>query len=71
MRLPVQGMIAAFTIEHLGPNATDDDRTAYRAYLAASLPSEVEADELKYFFEDAWDAAIRDWARLIGPFYPH
>jgi hypothetical protein len=71
MRTPVQSLIATMTLEQLGPRSSDEDRTAYGAYLTASLPCEVEADELRFLFEDAWDAAIRDWARLIGPFYPH
>jgi hypothetical protein len=71
MRTPVQALIATMTLEQLGPRSSDEDRTAYGAYLTASLPREVEADELRFLFEDAWDAAIRDWARLIGPFYPH
>lgn len=69
MLTPVHALIATVTLEQLGPGSSDDDRTAYGAYLAASLPVEVETDELKFFFEDAWNAAIRDWARLIGPFY--
>jgi hypothetical protein len=71
MRTPVEGLIATITLEQLGPGSTDEDRAAYRAYLASCLPLEVEADELRYFFEEAWDAAIRDWRRLIGPFYRH
>jgi hypothetical protein len=71
MRTPVEGVIATMAMAQLGPGSTEQDRQAYRAYLAACLPLEVEADELKFFFEEAWDAAIRDWQRLIGPFYRH
>jgi hypothetical protein len=71
MRTPVHALIATVTLEQLGPGSTDEDRSAYGAYLAARLPREVEADEVKYFFEDVWNEAIRDWSRLIGPFYKH
>lgn len=69
MRAQVRWMIAPVVIKQLGASATPADRAAYCAYLAASLPSEAEADEIKYLFEEAWDDAIRDWHRLIGPFY--
>jgi hypothetical protein len=69
MRTSVHALIATITLEHLGPGSSNEDRSAYGAYLAARLPGEVEADEVKYFFEDVWNEAIRDWAGLIGPFY--
>jgi hypothetical protein len=71
MLIRVSDWLAVAQAEHLGRKATDSDRDAYRAYLAAHLPAEVESSELKFWAEEAWEQAIRDWTRFVGPFYKH
>ena len=67
----VSDWLAGASVEYLGRAASDTDQAAYRAYLEASLPPEVESSELKFWAEEAWERAIRDWTRLVGPFYQH
>ncbi|MCU0805214.1 MAG: hypothetical protein MUF79_09020 [Burkholderiales bacterium] len=71
MLIRVSDWVASAPGEFLGAKATDTDRAAYCAYLQASLPPEVESSELKFWAEEAWERAIRDWSRLVGPFYRH
>lgn len=71
MLIRVSDWAAGAPAEYLGRTATDTDRAAYRAYLEANLPAEVESSEIKFWAEEAWERAIRDWTRLVGPFYTH
>ena len=71
MLIRVSEWVVGAPAEYLGRAASANDQAAYRAYLEASLPAEVESDELKFWAEEAWERAIRDWARIVGPFYAH
>ena len=71
MLIRVSDWAAKVPGEYLGSRASDTDRAAYRAYLEATLPAEVESSELKFWAEEVWERAIRDWTRFVGPFYKH